>query len=588
MLHPTGAFDSTQGKHAGCLATTPTYASIVDDQTTLVSTATAKPVQVPGLEPAQPLPVNISTPVNIPYFAHLLKQHPNQDLVQYLVSGLTYGFDIGAKQKPSTRSRPTNHKSARDHPEEVTAAIAKELKNGHIAGPFTSPPWPNLHCSPLGARKKDDGSYRLIMDLSYPTGDSVNDYISKDDFAVEFTGFDTAADMVRAKGKNCLMFKIDIKHAFRVLPVRPTQWILLGSEWMGYYFIDFRLPFGLRSSPGIFNSFADAICWILQNIYNLHFTIHYSDDFFFITLHPDTATRDFNTAIQAFKDLGLPVAIEKTVPPTTRLPFLGITLDSSDMSMSVPEEKRTELIELLHDWAGRRKCTKTELLSLTGKLSQICKVVRPGRIFLRRLFDLTKKVELGHHRIYLNADAREDINWWIDFLPHWSTSTIIPELDPTTDCDIHLYTDASKLGLGAIFGKKWIQAAWPSGMAALNTGKAINIDYLEMFAIYAACATWGHLWMGKRIVIHTDNQPITDVWQAGTSKSPLLMNLVRKTFFETANNQFTLSLKHIPGKRNTVADCISRFQVQEFKAAVPAADPAPTQLPARVIHLLQQ
>ena len=125
-------------------------------------------------------------------------------------------------------------------------------------------------------------------------------------------------------------------------------------------------------------------------------------------------------------------------------------------------------------------------------------------------------------------------------------------------------------------------------MAAFNTGKAINIDYLELFAIYAACATWGHLWVGKRIVICTDNLPITDVWQAGTSKSPLLMNLVRKTFFETAQHQFSLSLKHIPGKRNTVADHISRFQVQQFKAAVPEADPIPTELPARVLRLLQQ
>jgi hypothetical protein len=151
-----------------------------------------------------------------------------------------------------------------------------------------------------------------------------------------------------------------------------------------------------------------------------------------------------------------------------------------------------------------------------------------------------------------------------------------------------LFTDASKLGFGGIYGHKWIQASWPSGMAALNTGRAINIDYLELFAIYAACATWGHLWMGKRIVIFTDNKPITDVWQAGTSKSSPLMTLVRNTFFEAANNQFSLSLKYIPGKRNTVADNISRFQVQQFKAAVPEADPTPTTLPARVIQLLQQ
>ena len=426
------------------------------------------------------------------------------------------------------------------------------------------------------------------MDLSYPDGDSVNDLISKDDFTVQFTGFDMAADMVRKQGLNCLMFKIDIKHAFRVLPIRPSQWILMGSEWNGFYFIDFRLPFGLRSSPCIFNRFADAVCWILQNIYQLSLTIHYSDDYFFIALHPYVAHEQFETAIQAFKDLGLPVAIEKTVAPTTQLPFLGIELNSSDMSMSVPEKKKTDLLNILHAWDGRRKCTKTELLSLTGKLQHICKVVRPGRIFLRRLYDLTKNVARGHHHIYLNEGSRADIRWWIDFLPSWSRSTIIPESYQLLNSDLRLFTDASKLGLGGIYEHRWIQAAWPPGMAALNTGNAIDIDYLELFAIYAACATWGHLWKGKRIVIHTDNKPITDVWQAGTSKSSSLMTLVRRTFFEAANNQFTLSLKYIPGKRNTVADYISRFQVQRFRAAVPEADTTPTVLPPRVQTLLHQ
>ena len=569
-------------------ATFPMSAYTVADQITLENSVHIKPVQVSNLEPSQTLPVNISTPVNIPYFARCLTNHPDQELVQYLVNGLTAGFDIGTHLNPRASAHPTNHKSARDHPKEITAAIAKELRNGHIAGPFTSPPWPDLHCSPLGARIKDDGSYRLIMDLSYPHGDSVNDLISKEDFSVEFTGFDTAADMVRRQGRNCLMFKIDIKHAFRVLPIRPSQWRLMGSKWMGFYFIDFRLPFGLRSSPGIFNRFADAICWILQNIYHLKLTIHYSDDYFFIALHPDSAQIDFETAIQAFKDLGLPVAIEKTVPPTTRLPFLGIELDSSNLTMKVPEAKKLDILLLLKFWEGRRKCTKTELLNLTGKLQHICKVVRPGRIFLRRLWDLTRNVKMGHHHIYLNESARADILWWLQFLPDWSTSTIIPETFEIRDTDIHLFTDASKIGFGGIYGNRWIQARWPPGMAALNRGRAIDIDYLELFAIYAACATWGHLWAGKRIVIHTDNMPITDVWQAGTSKSPSLMTLVRQLFFEAAHNQFTLSLKYIPGKRNTIADDISRFQVERLKLLVPEADLAPTPLPARVIQLLSQ
>ena len=124
-------------------------------------------------------------------------------------------------------------------------------------------------------------------------------------------------------------------------------------------------------------------------------------------------------------------------------------------------------------------------------------------------------------------------------------------------------------------------------MAALQ-GNAIDIDYLELFAIYAACATWGQCWPGKRIVICTDNKPITDVWQAGTSKSKPIMSLIRSTFLIAAKNQFSLSLKYIPGKTNTAADLISRFQVNKFLTLMPDADSRPTDLPISVVQRMEQ
>ena len=40
----------------------------------------------------------------------------------------------------------------------------------------------------------------------------------------QFTGFDMAANMVRKQGVNCLLLKIDIKHAVRVLPILKATW----------------------------------------------------------------------------------------------------------------------------------------------------------------------------------------------------------------------------------------------------------------------------------------------------------------------------------------------------------------------------
>ena len=88
-----------------------------------------------------------------------------------------------------------------------------------MSGPFTSAPLQKLHCSPLGSREKKDGSRRLIMDLSQPMGGSINEGIDKESFKVQYSHFDDATDLVYKMGTNCLMSKIDIQHAFRILPV---------------------------------------------------------------------------------------------------------------------------------------------------------------------------------------------------------------------------------------------------------------------------------------------------------------------------------------------------------------------------------
>ena len=209
-----------------------------------------------------PLPKQATTPINIDKFRNCLDSHPDHHLVDYLVNGLSYGFDIGFSAEP-TVTRPRNLLSATEHTSAVTEALMKEVARGHTAGPFTSAPLPNLHCSPLGSRGKKDGGRHLIMDLSQPRGMSINEGIDKEHFPVKYTHFDEATRMVQETDTQCLKSKIDIQHAFRLLPVKPAQWILLGICWLSQIFIDMRLPFGLRSSPAIFNKLADAICWII-------------------------------------------------------------------------------------------------------------------------------------------------------------------------------------------------------------------------------------------------------------------------------------------------------------------------------------
>ena len=90
----------------------------------------------------------------------------------------------------------------------------------------------------------------------------MNEHIDKDMFACKYSQFDEAVVIVRDIGSETFMAKIDIKNAFKICPVRKEDWSLLCFIWDKAFYFYTALPFGARSSPAIFNSFANLLCWI--------------------------------------------------------------------------------------------------------------------------------------------------------------------------------------------------------------------------------------------------------------------------------------------------------------------------------------
>ena len=78
--------------------------------------------------------------------------------------------------------------------------------------------------------------------------------------------------------------------------------------------------------------------------------------------------------------VGMLVAEEKTMGPSTLLLLLGIELDSEGLQLRLPPEKLEKLRQLVGSWRKRKGCSKRELQSLAGHLNHVYKVVRPGRI----------------------------------------------------------------------------------------------------------------------------------------------------------------------------------------------------------------
>ena len=121
--------------------------------------------------------------------------------------------------------------------------------------------------------------------------------------------------MAGCLGVGTLVAKLDIRSAYRLIPVHPDDRLLLGFQWQGIQYVDSMLPFGLRSAQRIFTAVADALEWVAHQ-WGVSEIDHYLDDF--VTLGPHATTdcqKNLNIIIQTCTDLGISLALEKLEGP---------------------------------------------------------------------------------------------------------------------------------------------------------------------------------------------------------------------------------------------------------------------------------
>ena len=177
----------------------------------------------------------IPSPVN-PKILLTELQGYKKTIFQTIIDGFTFGFKLGMEGVKS-HGIYKNHKSAIENQGKVYEKLAKESLLNRIAGPFKTPPLKNLVCSPLGLVPKNvPGKFRLIHDLSFPKGNSVNSLIPQENSTVKYDGIDTVIQLVKQFGCHCKLSKCDIEDAFRIIPIHRSDYYLLGFTWNNYFF----------------------------------------------------------------------------------------------------------------------------------------------------------------------------------------------------------------------------------------------------------------------------------------------------------------------------------------------------------------
>lgn len=496
----------------------------------------------------------VSTPLHRDAWAHYLSDYPDRafvaSILQIIESGANIGFSASETVRPCR-----NLKSALEQPAFVDSAVDLMVTNGQVHGPFLDAPLSSLRCSPLGtvSRKRNPSKLRIINHLSWPRGTSVNDGIPDSEASIKYDAFECAIRDLVASGPGSLMAKLDLKDAFRHIPIRPDDWHHLGFTWKRKLYYCVALTFGLRSAPYIFNLFAEALHWIIQRHIPAHLR-HYLDDFFLV-FHPSHSPSYASAAVEWVmalgKDLGLSFQDSKTVWPCTSIEFLGLELDSVSMEARLPTDKLTFLNELLSYWLKKRSASLVEVQELVGFLQFASQVIPRSRSFLRRLIDFSSKFRSQFVRLHLPASARRDLVWWKVFCEPWNGVRILSPAQPS----VCLYTDASgRKGLGGIFGSEWYSSRVPRRF------RDRDIQFKEAFAILRAILCWGDEWSGRHVLFYCDNQDVVIWLTSGTCRSRLAMPLVRLISMMAACLCFSYSCIWIPSAENSLADAASRFQ----------------------------
>ena len=500
----------------------------------------------------------------------------SESKTQFLFDGFSKGFRLQHWGDPCVLTEK-NAKSVGEKEEIVWDKIQHEIGMSRIAGPFDEPPFSPFQVSPLDIReKKQPGKHRLIHNLSYPYDQTaVNSNIADEDKTVKYATIFDAVNLVTSSSTQAYMAKTDIKDAFRLICISPKDYAKLGFVFRGKYYHDKVLPMGCGSSCKIFETFSSGLQHVFESLCPGSKVVHMLDDFLFVADEEEVCKRHLEIFLEMCKTIGVPIAKEKTSLPAKVMCFLGVELDSVYGCCRLPQDKVQSYASVLHDFLDRKRATKHELQSLVGKLSFAVSVV-PGRPFLRRLIDVMTTVKKQCHFVNIGPELKKDLRTWLTFLSRYNGVTYFRMLSVSTD-EIRMCSDASFMGFGATFGKKWLQARYPENW------QSMGITVLEFFPILVLVSMFSDRLANTNVLWLCDNEAVTVIINKQTSKNKNVMVIMRDLVLILMRQNIYLKAEHLPGLSNHVCDTISRFHVTEDFLRENGLDHKPTMIAMRLL-----
>ncbi len=524
-----------------------------------------------------------TSPIKYNVLKEYLKNHPDRSLVNFLINGFKEGFNIDYLGPQFENWSNFNEISHDD--EELNLIDSKlqvEIAENRIAGPFDEAPLPNFRVSPIFlVPKRVPGEFRLIHNLSHPKDDSINDYIPDEAAAVKYSKIDDAINIIqRNRWKAPFLAKTDIKGAFKLLPIHLKSLNLLGFKHRGKYYVSKTMPQGCKTSCRIFDSFSAAVHWCLDSETGTMCTIHYIDDFLFIGENKEMCEKIMNTFKKICKDMGIPLVLEKSEGPCQIIIFLGLTIDTVNELIIIPDEKIQDLLKRIDEMLTHKSTKLKPLQSLIGLLNFVCRACQPGRAFMRRLIDASSNIKKAHHHLRISHAMKADLEIWKIFLKDFNGVSYWLPLEFVSNSSLELWFGVDiELGFAAFFNGYWVSAQWTQKYKNISNTIA-NANFKHLVPIVISIILWGKMLRNQRISIAVDNEHLAHCINNASSKDKSVMLLIRYMVLHCLRNNIVIKavLKTNLDNPEFIKELIKN-NVQNFRLLNPQANNSPEMIP---------
>ena len=403
------------------------------------------------------------------------------------------------------------------------------------------------HCSdeflsPIFVVPKKNDEYRMILNLK-----NFNENIEYYHFKMDT--FESAIKLIKP---NCYMASVDLRHAYYSIYIAEEEQKKLRFVFNGKVYQYVCLANGISCAPRLFTKLMKPVYATLRQLG--HSNSGFIDDSLLVSETFNECKENICDTVSLMQKLGFIIHKTKSVlVPTKDIVFLGNVIHSSDMTVTLPSEKVSLIVQECLRLSRKLQESIRKVASVLGLLVSTFSAVEFGPLHYREV-EKEKiealKVSKGDFdcKMMISDSMKMDLIWWVENLAHQKRH--IDHGNP----DVVITTDASHSDWGAVYNNEKFGGRWSESEAENH------INVLEMMAVWLALKSICRDIRNRHVLIRCDNScSISYLTAMGGVKSTQCNSLAKQIWFWCIERDLWLSATHVPGSENEADESSRKF-----------------------------